>query len=190
MNQTRERESESRETPCGRAGVHPAVDHAHSIRTLLRLASSSLTVRVPSAARILYPIPVHKPCIPRIPPVLAAKEKAEQATWASQKAAFKRKLQALKLRRAEITSNLQSVERDAEERKRRGADIKGLWKLHSDMERMAGQVDAEVEETKQALYFPACDGFRYSTGGNGVYVGIRDFMVEKVSNYTQPGGSL
>jgi hypothetical protein len=115
--------------------------------------------------------------------VLAAKEKDEQVAWASQKAAFKRKLQALKLRRAEITSNLQSVELDAEERKRRGGDIKGLWKLHSDMERMAGQVDAEVEETKQALYFPACDGFRYSTGGNGVYVGIRDFMVEKVGEH-------
>jgi len=41
-------------------------------------------------------------------------------------------------------------------------------------------VNWQIERAKQRLYFPDADGFRFRQGSNGVYLGARDFTIQKL----------
>ncbi|KAL6745957.1 hypothetical protein V8C86DRAFT_1618625 [Haematococcus lacustris] len=90
---------------------------------------------------------------------------------------------------------IESIARREEDRKT--AEQTGFSTL-SQLEEQLLRIAARLDKAKQQLYFPEVKGYRFSTGGSGVYIAARDLFLSEVSGrfelscerFTRPDGSL
>jgi len=59
--------------------------------------------------------------------------------------------------------------------------MKDLWDEIANLEDIVLRSKEELERVKRNLYFPQCDGWRFRTGTDGIYLAIRDFWIEFMS---------
>ena len=113
-----------------------------------------------------------------------AREEFKQCTDHDEKEMHGMRVKSLEAAQKALMSDFNRLSKEVSTSKVKSAggqdQLEGLLQDIANLRLELADVNWNIERAKQRLYFPDAEGFRFRQGSNGVYVGARDFTIQKL----------